>query len=312
MSTDSILQVSNLTKIYGRELVLGGRKLLGDQVIGAQDVSFSVVKGEIFGFLGPNGAGKTTTMRSILDYLKIKSGKVTIFGLDHRKDRIEIRKNIGYMPGDMALFKNFTGEELIDYFSKFRPMNKEFFTELKKNFRVNLRKKIKTLSTGNRRQVGLIAALASKPDFLILDEPTAGLDPLMTANFHRIIKKLSREEKITIFLSSHDLAEVQQICDRVGIIKEGKMILVENVEDLKTKFLQKCIVQFEDTSSLPTIDEFKAISSVISVDKINEHSFSLKIQEDVKDLLKLLTKYPVKRLRLEDATLEEIFLQFYA
>ncbi|WP_455140639.1 ATP-binding cassette domain-containing protein [Candidatus Hodarchaeum mangrovi] len=312
MSTDSILQVSNLTKIYGRELVLGGRKLLGDQVTGAQDVSFTVVKGEIFGFLGPNGAGKTTTMRAILDYLKIKSGKVTIFGLDHRKDRIEIRNRLGYVPGDMALFKNFTGEELIEYFSKFRPVNKEFFAELKKNFRVNLHKKIRNLSTGNRRQVGLIAALASKPDLLILDEPTGGLDPLMTANFHRIIKKLSREEKITIFLSSHDLAEVQQVCDRVGIIKEGKMILVEKVEDLKTKFLQKCIVQFENGDNLPTIDEFKAINSVISVEQINGNSFSLKIQEDVKDLLKLLTQYPVKRLRLEDATLEEIFLQFYA
>ncbi|MFX0125912.1 MAG: ATP-binding cassette domain-containing protein [Candidatus Hodarchaeota archaeon] len=307
--TEPVLQVSNLTKIYGREFNLGEKTLVGQRVVGAQNVSFSVNKGEIFGFLGPNGAGKTTTMRAILDYLKIQSGTVTIFGLDHHRDRLELRKRIGYVPGDMALFENFSGEELLQYFSKFRPINDEFLAELRQNFRVKLKKKIKSLSTGNRQQAGLIAALAAKPDFLILDEPTSGLDPLMTANFHKIIRKL-RNEGYTIFLSSHDLAEVQAVCDRVGIIKEGKMILVEAVEDLKTKFMQKARIQFNG-SSVPSEEEITGLKTVISVERIKKDTFVLKIKEDVNELIQWLSNYDIKRFTLEDATLEEIFLQFY-
>ncbi|UCE12747.1 MAG: ABC transporter ATP-binding protein, partial [Candidatus Heimdallarchaeota archaeon] len=268
---EPVLQVFNLTKIYGREFNLGDKIIVGQRVTGAQNVSFSVNKGEIFGFLGPNGAGKTTTMRAILDYLKIQSGEVTIFGLDHHRDRLAIRKRIGYVPGDMALFENFTGKELLDYFSRFRPVNDEFLTELRKNFRVKLEKKIKSLSTGNRQQAGLIAALAAKPDFLILDEPTSGLDPLMTANFHKLLRKL-RDEGFTIFLSSHDLAEVQAVCDRVGIIKEGKIILVEAVEDLKAKFMQKVTVKFNG-ASIPAEDDIKRLDTVITVEQTKKNTF---------------------------------------
>ena len=308
LSSEIVLQVSNLTKEYGYEFGLRGKKI-GQKVIGAQDVSFTVKKGEIFGFLGPNGAGKTTTMRAILDYLKIRTGAVSIFGLDHHTDRLAIRKRIGYVPGDMALFDNFTGEELLQYFGKFRSIDPDFLTELRENFRVKLNKKIKSLSKGNRQQVGLIASLASKPEFLILDEPTSGLDPLMTANFHKIFKSLI-DQGFTIFLSSHDLAEVQAICDRVGIIKEGKMILVENVKKLKNKFLQKAAITFEG-SSMPSQSDFEKLKTVISVEKTNESTFSLEIREGVGELIKLLAKYEVKRFTCEDASLEEIFLQYY-
>jgi ABC-2 type transport system ATP-binding protein len=308
LSSETILQVSDLTKVYGREVGVGGKKF-GQQVVGAQNVSFNVKKGEIFGFLGPNGAGKTTTMRAILDYLKIQTGEVSIFGLDHHRDRLEIRKRIGYVPGDMALFENFTGKELLQYFGKFRPINEAFLRELRDNFRVKLEKKIKALSTGNRQQAGLIAALAAKPDLLILDEPTSGLDPLMTANFHRILRKL-RNEGYTIFLSSHDLAEVQAVCDRVGIIKEGKMVLVEAVEDLKAKFMQKVTVKFNGTS-VPEENDIKQLNTVISVERTKKNTFILKIKEDVNELLRWLSDYDIKRFTCEDATLEEIFLQFY-
>ncbi|MFX0014032.1 MAG: ABC transporter ATP-binding protein [Promethearchaeota archaeon] len=308
-SIEPVLQVSNLTKIYGREFRLGNRNFIGERIVGAQNVSFSVNKGEIFGFLGPNGAGKTTTMRAILDYLKIQTGEVTIFGLDHHRDRLAIRKRIGYVPGDMALFENFTGKELLEYFGKFRPINEGFLKELRKNFRVKLEKKIKALSTGNRQQAGLIAALASKPDLLILDEPTSGLDPLMTANFHQILKKL-RDEEYTIFLSSHDLAEVQAVCDRVGIIKEGKIILVEAVEGLKAKFMQKVTVKFNG-GSIPTESDIKQLDTVISVEQTKENTFVLKIKEDVNELIKWLSNYDIKRFTCEDASLEEIFLHFY-
>lgn len=309
MSATEVLRVEGLTKIYGRELKLGNIRKFGRKVTGAEEVTFGIRKGEIFGFLGPNGSGKTTTIRSILDYLRIQSGIITVFGLDHHQDALAIRKRISYVSEDLALYENFTGEELIEYFHKFRPVNREFLKKLKSIFRVDLTLKIKALSSGNRQQVGLIVALASKPELLILDEPTSGLDPLMAANFHNILKVLKKEE-ITTFLSSHDLAEVQTVCDRVGIIKDGRMILVENVEDLRSKSLQDVKIKFA-SSTIPSKEEFKALDSVIYVEKTNETTFTLKIKEDVNEILKLLTKYQIERLTIEEATLEEIFLQFY-
>jgi len=307
MNDEVVLQVSNLTKIYGREFSLGGWKT-GRRVVGAQDVTFSVKKGEIFGFLGPNGAGKTTTMRAILDFLIIQNGTITVFGLDHHRDALAIRERIGYLPGDLALYENFTGNELVEYFNHFRPVDRVFLEELKSVFRVDLTLKVKSLSTGNRQQVGLILALAPKPDFLILDEPTAGLDPLMAANVHRILKELKAEGK-TIFMCSHDLAEVQSVCDRIGIIKEGRMILVEEVENLVLKFLQNVRVSF--TLEVPDLKSLEAIDSVISVEAEDEDTLLLKVKEDINELLKGLTRYEIDRLSIEDATLEEIFLQYY-
>jgi ABC-2 type transport system ATP-binding protein len=306
-SSETVLEVSNLTKIYGRELGLGGRRV-GRRVVGARDVSFSVRRGEIFGFLGPNGSGKTTVMRSILDYLHIQEGTIMVFGMDHHRDALKIRKRIGYVPGDLSLYENFTGNELINYYGGFRPVDPEYIEKLRSVFRVDLTLNVKALSSGNRQQVGLILALASKPDFLILDEPTSGLDPLMAANAHRLLKEL-REEGKTIFLSSHDLAEVQVVCDRIGIIKEGEMILVEEVENLISKFLQNVRVSF--TSEVPDLETLEAIDSVISAEAEDEDTLLLKVKEDINELLKVLTRYEIDRLSIEDATLEEIFLQYY-
>lgn len=303
-----MLKVSNLTKIYGHEIKIGRLKI-GRIVIGAQNVSFTVNEGEIFGFLGPNGAGKTTTIRSILGYLKVQTGKILINGLDHRKDSIEIRKDIGYVPGDLSLYEDFTGEEFIKYVDKFRPVDKHLLRELKSIFKVDLNQKLDSLSTGNRKQVALILALASNPSFLILDEPTTGLDPLMTAKFHKILRKLKEEGK-TIFLSSHDLSEVQNLCDRVGIIKEGRMLLVEDINDLKQKFLQNVKIKFS-SKSVPTEDDLNNLDSIISREQLNETTFKLIIKEDVNELIKWLTNYRIKRLTIEDASLEDIFLQFY-
>jgi ABC-2 type transport system ATP-binding protein len=308
VSGKEVLIVENLTKIYGREIPLGIRTL-GRRVVGVDNSSFTVKKGEIFGFLGPNGAGKTTTIRSILGYLKIQNGEIIVLGKDYKNDYLAIRQDIGYVPGDMALYGNFTGEEIIEYYGKFRPINRKFLEEVKKQFIVDLTLKISSLSTGNRKQVGLILALASKPDLLILDEPTTGLDPLMTANFHRIVKKM-KKEGITIFLSSHDLSEVQAVCDRVGIIKEGKMILVEEVEELKSKFLQHIKISFNN-NNIPEIEEINSISSVISAEKINDKIFTLQVQENINGLLKFLSNYTIDRISIEDASLEEIFLQYY-
>ena len=247
-------------------------------------------------------------MRSILDYLHIQEGTITVFGMDHHRDALEIRRRIGYVPGDLSLYGNFTGNELIDYYGGFRPVNTEYLKELMSVFRVDLTLNVKALSSGNRQQVGLILALASKPDFLILDEPTSGLDPLMAANAHRLLKELKAEGK-TIFLSSHDLAEVQAVCDRIGIIKEGEMVLIEEVENLVSKFLQNVRVSF--TSVVPDLEALEAIESVISAEAEDDDTLLLKVKEDINELLRFLTRYELDRLSIEDATLEEIFLQYY-
>ena len=308
MSSKIILQVDNLTKVYGHEYRLKFTSI-GREVIAVKNASFSVNKGEIFGFLGPNGAGKTTTMRAILNYLRIQEGTISIFGLDHKKDSIEIRKRIGYIPGELGLYEDFTGEELIRYLDKFRPIDEEFLKDLKSVFKVNLNQKIRSLSHGNKQQVGLIIALAPKPEFLILDEPSIGLDPLMTANFHKILRKL-RKEGITIFLSSHDLSEVQSICDRVGIIKEGEIILIEEVENLKNKFLQNVRIKFPSQEKISE-ENILALDSVISCYKENSTTLVLKVRENISELLNWINKFEIERLTIEDASLEEIFLHYY-
>jgi len=303
----AVLVVSNLTKVYGKEISLSKWKI-GRKIEAVKEASFKVKKGEIFGFLGPNGAGKTTAIRSILGYLTIQSGSITINNHDYRKDALKIRENIGYIPGDVSLYNNFTGNELIEYFGKFRPVDPKFLKKLKKIFRVDLTLKIRNLSTGNRQQVAIIASIASNPDFLILDEPSSGLDPLITSKFHKLLLKM-REEGKTIFLSSHDLAEVQAICDRVAIIRHGRIIVVESVKDLRNKSMQIMKVEFADGYDT-LIDDIQAIPNLVSVKKKDGY-FEIRIKEDINELLKFVVSRGVKRLTLEDSSLEDIFLEYY-
>ncbi|MHA1979379.1 MAG: ATP-binding cassette domain-containing protein [Candidatus Hodarchaeales archaeon] len=310
MSTDdntSVLQVSNLTKVYGWEFQLSSRKL-GRRVEAVTDVSFSVKKGEIFGFLGPNGAGKTTTIRSILGFLSIKSGSIKINGLDYLKDALEIKKSLGFIRSEIELYGNFTGNEIISYFGKFRPIDQKFLKKLKKIFKVDLTLDFKSMSTGNRQQVIIIAALASNPDFVILDEPSSGLDPLMAARFHRLLVQM-RDEGKTIFLSSHNLTEVQEICDRVGIIRKGRIIVIESVKELQRKSMQQLTVEFFDGEA-PDVADFQALPNVFSVEK-KADTYYIKVSEDVNDLLKFITARRIKRMTLEDSSLEDIFLTYY-
>ena len=310
MSTDentSVLQVSNLTKVYGREFRLGSRKI-GRRVEAVTDVSFSVKKGEIFGFLGPNGAGKTTTIRSILGFLTIQSGTIKINGLDYLKDALEIKEKIGFIRSEIDLYGNFTGEEIISYFGRFRPIDQKFLKKLKSIFKVDLSLDFKSMSTGNRQQVIIITSLASNPDFVILDEPSSGLDPLMAARFHRLLLQM-RDEGKTIFLSSHNLTEVQTICDRVGIIRKGRIIVIEAVKELRTKSMQLVSVEFA-SGEVPEIGEIQAVPNVFNVEK-KANNFLIKVQKDVNDLLKFIVARGVKRMTLEDSSLEDIFLTYY-
>ncbi len=303
----TVLQVSNLTKVYGWEFQLGPRRI-GRRVEAVTDVSFSVKKGEIFGFLGPNGAGKTTTIRSILGYLSIKSGLIMINGLDYLKDALEIRESLGFIRSEIELYGNFTGNEIISYFGKFRPIDQQFLKKLRSIFKVDLSLEFKSLSTGNRQQVIIITALASNPDFVILDEPSSGLDPLMAKRFHRLLLQMRAEGK-TIFLSSHNLSEVQEICDRVGIIRKGRIIVIETVKELRTKSMQQLTVEFAD-GEVPDISDIEGLSNVFSVKRDNS-TFYIKVKEDINDLLKFITTNRIKRMTLEDSSLEDIFLTYY-
>jgi ABC-2 type transport system ATP-binding protein len=311
MSTDSvkpILQVKDLTKVYGRELQFRNVKL-GRRIIATDNVSFDIKKGEIFGFLGPNGAGKTTTIRAILGYLSIKTGSVKIFDQDYLKDGLAIRKKIGHIPGDVTLYGNFTGKELIKYLGKFRSTDHAFLKKLRSIFKVDLSQKIGSLSSGNRQQVAIIVALASNPDFLILDEPSSGLDPLMASRFHDLLREM-RDQGKTIFLSSHDLAEVQAICDRVGIIRHGKIIVIESVKKLRRKSMQHMNVEFVEGEA-PDIEAIKANPNVVSVEKRDGTVFHITVKEDINDLLKIITSNQIIRMTLEDTSLEEIFIEYY-
>ena len=311
MSTDLIkpvLEVKDLTKVYGRELQFKNLKF-GRRIVATDNVSFDIKKGEIFGFLGPNGAGKTTAIRAILGYLSIKSGTIKIFDQDYLKDGLEIRKKIGHIPGDVSLYGNFTGKELIKYLGNFRPIDKAFLKKLRSIFKVDLSLKIRSLSSGNRQQVAIITALASNPDFLILDEPSSGLDPLMASRFHDLLQEM-RDQGKTIFLSSHDLAEVQAICDRVGIIRHGKIIVIESVKKLRRKSMQHMSVEFAEGEN-PDLEAIRANPNVVSVEKRDGTSFQIIVKEDINDLLKLVTSCRIIRMTLEDTSLEEIFIEYY-
>jgi ABC-2 type transport system ATP-binding protein len=306
---ENTIEVSNLTKYYNRTFTIAGRTF-GRIIRGTENVTFSVRRGEIFGFLGPNGAGKTTTIRSMLGYLHIQSGTIAILGMDHEDNAMEIRKRIGYIPGDLALYNNYTGEELIHFFHKLRPVDETMMTELRDMFRVDLTQRVKKLSSGNRHQLALILAVGPNPELLIMDEPTSGLDPLIVSRFHALLRRLS-QNGTTIFLSSHDLAEVQAVCDRVGIIRNGKMVEVETVEALRSKAVQHMTLQFYDSKEKQTQEVIKGLDAVADTRMAENGILNVIIKGDINEVIRLVSRAKVKRMTLEDAPLEDIFLQYY-
>jgi ABC-2 type transport system ATP-binding protein len=199
---------------------------------GIEDVSMKVEPGEVFGFLGPNGAGKTTTIRTLLDLLHPTTGTARIFGLDSQRDSVSIHGRLGNLPGDFGFGKTATGEEAIRLLARLRGVEDVGRTEaLARRFRADLTRPLGQLSRGNRQKIGLILAVFHQPELLILDEPTSGLDPLMQEEFMALVRE-ERDRGCTVFLSSHELDEVERVCDRVGIIRDGKLIAVEQVDDL--------------------------------------------------------------------------------
>jgi ABC-2 type transport system ATP-binding protein len=243
------IETEGLTKFYGSER-------------GIEEVTIAVEPGEVFGFLGPNGAGKTTTIRTLLDLLHPTGGSARIFGLDSHRDSVAIRARLGNLPGDFGYGKRSSGREALALLARLRGAGDlDRAEELARRFRADLERPLGQLSRGNRQKVGLILALFHQPELLILDEPTSGLDPLMQEEFLALVREES-ERGCAVFLSSHELDEVERVCDRVGIIRDGRLIAVERVEDLLSKTAERRRVEVEFAEAAD-LDEVRAIPGVV-------------------------------------------------
>ena len=292
--TDSAILTSGLTKNYGDFTALS-------------DVSLDVKVGEVFGFLGPNGAGKSTTIRTLLDQIRPTAGSATVLGLDSHTDSLAIRRRVGYVPGDLALYPNMTGAETIRYFARLRGgVEQAHIDELVERLQADLSKKVKEYSTGNRQKIGLIQAFMHRPELLILDEPNAGLDPLMQQEFLHMLAE-TRDAGGTVFLSSHTLSEVERIADRVGIIRDGKLIVVERIDDLRRKAIRR--LDFEFARPVAS-DVFARVAGVrdVTIDGVHAH---VSYEGPVTELLRAATEHEVLNLTSRESDLEEIFLAYY-
>ena len=286
------IEIKNLKKHFGKTRAVDG-------------VSLEVKKGEIFGFLGPNGAGKTTTIRCIMDFLRPDSGQIKILDLDSEKDSVKIDSKVGYLPGAVRLYDGWTGEDHINLIGKIRK-DSEFAKELIKRLDFDPNKKFFYLSSGNKQKLGLILALMTRPEVLILDEPTLGLDPLLQNEIYKILKEL-QSQGTTIFMSSHNLAEVERTCNKVGIIKNGKLVTVENIETLKRKAIYEVHLYFEgDFKRL----DFEKIDGVKIISEF-DNGIALTVKRDINPLIDELSKYQLKDVRISRASLDEIFLEHY-
>lgn len=289
----TILSATNVTKRFGRFTALDG-------------VNMELKKGEIFGFIGPNGAGKSTAIRVLLGILKATEGQVKIFGLDAWNDAVEIHKRIAYVPGDVNLWPNLTGGEVIDLLMKMRgATNQDRRQELIQKFNLDPTKKCRTYSKGNRQKVALIAAFASDADFYILDEPTSGLDPLMEMLFQQCVLDAKKAGK-TVLLSSHILSEVEKLCDRVGIIRQGKMIETGTLEELRHLTRTNFFVETKQP-----VTDLAAIKGVHHIQK-QERVLTFQTDADALDaVIKHISSFGIVRLESAPPTLEDLFMRHY-
>lgn len=289
----TVLKTMNLTKRFGRFTAL-------------DSVNIELNKGEVFGFIGPNGAGKSTAIRVLLGILKATEGEVTIFGQDAWADAVEIHKRVAYVPGDVNLWPNLTGGEVIDLFVKLRGTNhKSRREELIKKFDLDPSKKCRTYSKGNRQKVALIAAFSSDADLYILDEPTSGLDPLMEQVFQECVLEAKRAGK-TVLLSSHILSEVEKLCDRVGIIRQGKMIEMGTLSELRHLTRTNLLVETKQSITL--------LESVKGVYNIEKKGPVLTFQVDTEALdavIQHISQFGIVRLESAPPTLEDLFMRHY-
>ena len=291
-----IIEVEGLTKYYGSKR-------------GIKDVSFSVEEGEVFGFLGPNGAGKTTTIRLLMALLRADAGAARIAGLDCWSQSVEIKRMIGYLPGEPALDPNLTGGQILEYFGHLRGgVDQAYLKQLIQRFDLDPTRKFRQYSSGNKRKVVLIQAFMHRPRLLILDEPTNALDPLNQQEFDRMVREV-RNEGRTVFLSSHILTEVEQTCTRVGIIREGQLVRIGGVAELKDIKHHEVTITFAD--AVP-VEAFKDLEGVTEVEALaTGHTLRVAVQGEVDAVIKAAAQYSVLTITSHEPSLEDIFLRYY-
>lgn len=272
-----------------------------------QNLDLAVQPGEIFGYLGPNGAGKTTTIKLLLDLIRPDSGSVRLFGLDSRRDSAAIRRRIGYLPGDLSLWPGQTGAQVMRYFAQVRGMKDMRFADaLAERLTFDPSKRVRSYSSGNRRKLGLILALMHQPELLILDEPTGGLDPLLQQDFITMMRE-ARAAGQTVFLSSHMLNEVQAICDRVGILRDGRLLAVQAIADLSHANFHHVTITLREPAPASALDGVAGVSES-SADGLTIHA---RVTGDFDPLLKALAPLYVRSLQVNEPSLEDIFMAYY-
>lgn len=304
MATESVIEISGLSKTYG-----SGSK----QTLALNRLDLSVMRGEIFGYLGPNGAGKTTTIRLLLDLIRPSAGSASIFGLDIRGDSVEIHRRTGFLPGELSLWEGRTGDQIIHYVASVRGDARgiaKHADELAERLDLDKTKRVRDLSSGNKRKLGLVIAMMHSPELLILDEPTGGLDPLVQQTFHDMMDEYRAKGK-TVFLSSHVLSEVQAICDRVGILRDGELKAVESVEKITNVEFHWIDVTFRDAVPAGLQQQLENMPSITDV-SANGARVRMRMIGDFDPLLRAISGGYVETLHVEEPSLEEIFLAFYS
>jgi ABC-2 type transport system ATP-binding protein len=293
--TEIVIETQGLTVYYGKHR-------------GIVDVNLTVEKGEVFGFLGPNGAGKTTTQRVLVDVFPPSAGRASVFGLDCQAQGVELRRRIGYLPGEFALYSNMKASDFFGMYEYLRGENDSqgYWRELAERLDLDTSRRISQYSRGNKQKVGVVAAFMSRADLLILDEPTGGLDPLV----QRTVLDLVREAKAdgrTVFFSSHILSEVQAVCDRVGIIREGRLVATQRVEDMFAQRMNRISLIFD---GLPPVGAFD-LDGVVELER-SEQSIMLEVRENLPQVLAIAAQHDVMDIETLNVSLEEIFLAYYS
>lgn len=292
--SDNVIETHNLTVYYGKHR-------------GIKNVNLTVEKGEVFGFLGPNGSGKTTTQRVLLDVIRPTSGRATVFGMDCRKQGVELRKRVGYLPGELALYKEMRASEFFTMYEYLRGDNgaEGYWRTLAARLDLDTTRKISTYSRGNKQKVGVVAAFMNRPDLLILDEPTGGLDPLVQQTVLEMVREVQADGR-TVFFSSHILPEVQAVCDRVSIIRAGELVATQRVEELVAQRINRMSLTF---TTLPPAGVF-TIPGVTEL-KRTEQSIMLEVQENLPQVLTVAAQHDIQDIETHNVSLEEVFLAYY-
>jgi ABC-2 type transport system ATP-binding protein len=292
---DTVIEITDLSKFYGKAR-------------GIEKVNLQISEGEIFGFIGPNGAGKSTTIRILLNLIFPSGGRAKIMGMDVIRKTKKIKELVGYVPSDANAYGFMNVLEFLQYCQRFYRMKNNFqrIDELSSWFELDLKRKISDLSMGNRKKVAIVQSLLHHPRLLILDEPTTGLDPLMQAKFFELLR-MENQRGMTIFFSSHILNEVQMLCKRVAIIKDGKIIQLEDIENLRKKQLKKVIIGFADNETSEKI----VMPGLVDLTKHPGNRISFMYSGEIIDLINFLSGKTLTDLTIEEPSLEEIFMHYY-